>query len=236
MKALVAGFALAIFVSTTSASRGSTSWHEQLCDGFATLAEEGDVDSQIEIANCYLLGRGRPRDEQEAIQWLRKAVSAGSLQAKATLGAVYLFRLESPEKYAEGVQLIREAVNKGYTAAEFTLGLAYLRGLGVSPDISEAVHLFSSAGNSGYPLPALVLYAAYQFGLYGITPDRTKASYWKERFLQAMANLTWTTPRKYVMALKDDYIAKNILFDSHELSKVMTLADELSDEAIARDQ
>ncbi len=50
-------------------------------DDIAFLAEIGYDPAQLELAQMYALGIGRPQDEAEATKWFRKAAEQGAVEA-----------------------------------------------------------------------------------------------------------------------------------------------------------
>ena len=68
-------------------------------------AESGDADSQFRVAMLYSLGMGTEENPQEAAVWLKKAASAGHVQAMLAL--VKLYRCG-----AEGVEADQEEADK----------------------------------------------------------------------------------------------------------------------------
>ena len=55
---------------------------------FRTLAEQGHVDSQYNLAHMYAGGKGVPQDYKEADRWWRKAADQGDLDAQYNLGVM----------------------------------------------------------------------------------------------------------------------------------------------------
>ena len=61
-------------------------------DNFTSLrkaAEQGDIDAQYELGNCYYNGRGVSEDKAEAVKWYRKAAEQGHVNAQYQLGFLY---------------------------------------------------------------------------------------------------------------------------------------------------
>lgn len=62
------------------------------CDSFASLckaAEQGDIDAQYELGNCYYNGNGVSEDKAEAVKWYYKAANRGYARAQYSLGNCY---------------------------------------------------------------------------------------------------------------------------------------------------
>ena len=54
-----------------------------------SLAEQGDVFAQSNLAHLYLKGLGVPKNEAEAMKWYRKAAGQGYAGAQYDLGLMY---------------------------------------------------------------------------------------------------------------------------------------------------
>ena len=52
----------------------------------ASLANQGNIDAEYNLALLYADGRGVPRDLGQARQWMQKAADAGDPEAKKWLG------------------------------------------------------------------------------------------------------------------------------------------------------
>lgn len=52
---------------------------------FKKAAEKGDVEAQINLANCYYYGIGMKQDKKEAVKWWRKAAEQVIIDYKVTL-------------------------------------------------------------------------------------------------------------------------------------------------------
>ena len=53
------------------------------------LAEQGDVDAQVALADLYLAGQGVRPDTARALRWYRRAAEAGNAVAQLNLGDLY---------------------------------------------------------------------------------------------------------------------------------------------------
>jgi hypothetical protein len=53
------------------------------------FAESGYVDAQLILGLKYLFGNGVPKDNDEAVKWLRKAAEQGETEAQVYLDAMY---------------------------------------------------------------------------------------------------------------------------------------------------
>jgi TPR repeat protein len=53
------------------------------------LAESGNLDAQINLANMYFDGNGVPQDYREGVKWYQLAADKGSADAQIALGFLY---------------------------------------------------------------------------------------------------------------------------------------------------
>ena len=86
----------------------------------------------------YFRGRGVPKDEAVALDWLHKAVDTGSDEgsyvALPQLGMYYLYLRND----AAAVECFREAADYGSEDAQYLLAECYHHGWGVKQDDTEA--------------------------------------------------------------------------------------------------
>jgi TPR repeat protein len=63
--------------------------YETAMNRFRSAAEEGHAGAQAAIGELYNMGKGTPRDAQEAGKWYRLAAEQGHVDAQVTLGWMY---------------------------------------------------------------------------------------------------------------------------------------------------
>lgn len=61
-------------------------------------AEAGDADAQHKLAIAYRFGKGVPKDDAKAVEWLQKAAEQGNDGAQHNLGVVYDFGQGVPKE------------------------------------------------------------------------------------------------------------------------------------------
>ena len=52
-------------------------------------AEQGDMNAQFRLGNCYRMGEGVLENKAEGIKWIRKAAEQGQVGAQFNLGMCY---------------------------------------------------------------------------------------------------------------------------------------------------
>lgn len=91
-------------------------------------AAAGDPDAQVNLAECYLMGKGVEKNANEALRLLRQAAEKGNAGALCILGTMY-FKGENVEKDPIlSEKYLLKAANTGYPLAQMLLGDFYARG------------------------------------------------------------------------------------------------------------
>jgi TPR repeat protein len=65
------------------------------------LAENGNPDAQINLANMYFDGNGVPQDYKESVKWYLFAADQGSVDAQIALGFLYEYGDAVPQDYVQ---------------------------------------------------------------------------------------------------------------------------------------
>ena len=58
-------------------------------DATRKSAENGDISAQFRMASSYLLGKGVPQSDKEAVKWYKKAADQGDPSGQFFLGKAY---------------------------------------------------------------------------------------------------------------------------------------------------
>lgn len=99
-------------------------------DSFASLrkaAEQGDIDAQYKLGNCYYNGNGVSEDKAEAVKWYRKAAEQGNAKAQCKLGWCYYYGEGVYKDKAEAIKWYRQAAEQGDSMAEWKLKMLQKR-------------------------------------------------------------------------------------------------------------
>ena len=102
--------------------------------GFQNDAEQGHATTQFNLGRMYANGEGVPKDDAEAVRWVRLAAEQGYAAAQSNLGRMYANGEGVPDDDAEVVRWFRLGAEQGYAAAHFNLGRMYDNGEGVPED------------------------------------------------------------------------------------------------------
>ena len=88
-------------------------------------AEKGDARAQCQMGLFYMNGIGVDRDEDKAVEWLKKAAAQNNAQAQYNLG-IYYAKFSDGEAVNKALKWLKEAVKHDYADAQFNLAQLYL--------------------------------------------------------------------------------------------------------------
>ena len=94
-------------------------------DGAKAAAAKGDAAAQCQMGLFYMNGIGVDRDEDKAVEWLKKAAAQNHAQAQYNLG-IYYAKFTDKEAVRLAVKWLKAAVKQDYADAQFNLAQLYL--------------------------------------------------------------------------------------------------------------
>ena len=112
-----------------------------------TLAKQGDLAAQIELANSYRKGIGVNQDYKTAVKWFTLAAEQGNAEAQYNLGIMHSFGLGVVPDYQPAVKWYTLAAEQGNALAQYNLGLLYYLGKGVPENLVYA-HMWANQASS----------------------------------------------------------------------------------------
>ena len=119
-------------------------------------ADQGFMGAQESLGIFSETGIGMEQaSPAEALEWYKKAVRQGSLDAATNIGLMYAEGRGVPKNPAEAVTWLRQAAEGGDAAAQYNLALIYRRGDGIPEDDKESVRWLTAAAEQNV-LPALL--------------------------------------------------------------------------------
>lgn len=101
---------------------------------FRAAADEGNSDSQFNLALMYEQGIGVTKNEKEALGWYLKAAQQGNSNAQYNLAVLYENGRGCEVNFEEAHRWYRKAVTQGDGLAVGNLGMLYIRAQGVQED------------------------------------------------------------------------------------------------------
>jgi localization factor PodJL len=133
-------------------------------DRLTKLANAGNANAELAIANLYLDSRGTKYDPAAGMQWMSRAARQGNAVAQYGLGALYLKGIGTKADSVQAMHWYEAAALQGNRKAMHDLAIAYAEGLGGVTSASEAVRWFSRAANLGYVDSQFNLAVLYERG------------------------------------------------------------------------
>jgi len=113
------------------------------------LAEQGDAESQYNLALMYERGDIVTQDYKEAVKWYRLAAEQEYVFAQFNLGLMYKYGKGVTRDYKEAVRLYLLAAEQGNARAQQNLGVMYYEGLGVIKNIVISYMWLNIAASKG---------------------------------------------------------------------------------------
>lgn len=111
----------------TEYANGLAAWGKKDCEEaakcFLAAAEQGHTDAMVLYAvNCLGKGKGVGKDENAAMEWLKKAADAGNTTAQAFYGTA----LVGQDRKSEGIEYLKRSADSGDALGLYFLGGVYL--------------------------------------------------------------------------------------------------------------
>jgi TPR repeat protein len=175
--ALVAGLllqpgGLALAQSSTQASA-----KQKVIADLKEMAAAGDVKSQVQLGLAFLTGDGVPKDDTEAVKWLRKAADQDNPVAERYLAEMYFKGRGVPADNAEAAKWLRLAAEQGDAQCEYNLAVLYTQGLGVPRNVKEALNWMHKSAEQGLAAGQVGMGVLYENG-DGVPEDPVEAVKW----------------------------------------------------------
>ena len=115
------------------------------------LAEQGDIPSQLKMAEMYNTGSRVKQDKATAFKLYNQAAEQGSAEAMLKLGLIYMSGQGDVERDPDKArELYLNAANQGYAKAQYYYGVTYFRGEGVLTDYVQGHAWMKIALDNGY--------------------------------------------------------------------------------------
>ena len=140
-------------------------------------AERGIVPSQLELARQYAGGDGRPRDDELASRWFRRAAEAGNVDAQVYYGQRLVAGKGVARDDEAGAAWLRKAAAQGSGSAAYGLGLFARAGRGMPASDAAAFDWFLKGAQAGTRAAMTEVADAYAKGI-GTPRDDAQAARW----------------------------------------------------------
>jgi TPR repeat protein len=113
------------------------------------LAEQGNVEAELQLGQMYDLGQGVAQDYKTAVKWYTLSAEQGNARAQFYLGLMYAKGDGLTQDYKTAVKWYTLAAEQGDAYAQFYLGLMYDEGKGVAQDYLKAHMWFNIVAIDG---------------------------------------------------------------------------------------
>jgi TPR repeat protein len=136
---------------------------------FRLSAQQGDASAQFFIGWMYANGKGVLKNDNAAVEWIRKAAEQGYADAQTSLGVKYFNGEGVLTDYKEAIKWFSKAANQEDAKAQLKLGIAYAIGTGVQKDLNKAKYWAEKAYENGKPEvseQATMLWDAFELWKY----------------------------------------------------------------------
>ena len=140
-------------------------------------AETGDASAELLVGLQYLEGKGEPKNEAMAVDWLSRAAAQGQPVAQYDLGALYADGRGVRPDAVQAFQWFGSAALRGNRRAMHFLAIAYAEGVGTTKDLPEAARWFERAAALGAVNSQFNLAVLYERGM-GVPQSLTTAYKW----------------------------------------------------------
>lgn len=144
-----------------------------------SLANNGDVKAQLDLANRYRDGRGVAKDDAEAMKWAHRAADRGFADAMDFVGFAYLRGAAVERSPGIAFGYFKAAAEHSAQAA-FNLGQCCFGAQGTEQDCLQALEWWKKAAEKGHGRAAACAAMAYLSG-EGVAPDAVQARRLAER-------------------------------------------------------
>ena len=167
---------LFLFLSLTLASSQSDPKKKSIAD-LKESAAAGDATAQVQLGVIYLTGDGVPKDDVEAVKWLRKAAEQDSPLAERYLGEMYYKGRGVTADNEEAAKWLRLAAEQDDAQSQYNLAVLYSKGLGVPHNLNEALRWMNRAAEQHLAAGEMGMGAAYENG-DGVPQNAAEAVKW----------------------------------------------------------
>ena len=130
-------------------SASLTELREVIIDRVGSLANEGVIWAQKELASCYTNGVGVARSDIDAFKWYLKAAEQGDVEAEAIVARCYKDGRGVKKNFNEMIKWLLKAAGHMDSDSAFLLGQCYEEGMGVDQSDERATEWYKKAADQG---------------------------------------------------------------------------------------
>ncbi|MEO8673418.1 MAG: hypothetical protein ABI411_19050 [Tahibacter sp.] len=190
----------------------------QTLEELTKRAEQGDPESQVDLAYKFLIGDGVPKSEIDALSWFRRAVGQHDSSAEVALGMAYEHAALRDQSLADesgaaigtypdkALDWYRQAAEQGNRDGQFHFAQMLARG----NRGAEALPWYRRAAEQGLKGAQRTLAMQYAEGV-AVPRDRAESLHWNQRLAeQGDAEAQYQVGRSHALGLgtgKDSAVA-----------------------------
>lgn len=118
---------------------------------FKQAANQGDMQAQWRLSQCYASGAGVGQSVQLAFTWAKRAAEQGLAAAQSAVGAYYLEGYGTQADPVQALLWLEKAALQGDAKAQWNMGAVFASGAaGVEKDLRQAFIRCHQAAESGF--------------------------------------------------------------------------------------
>jgi TPR repeat protein len=156
MKHLIAILSISLCFMTNAAERppaAADPFAPVVVRDLTALAEQGNVNAQLQLGELYQQGKRVKQDSLLAYQWFAKAAAANNAEAQMQQGWMDQYGKGVPVNLERAAELYRAAADQGNASAQFHLAQCYVNGTCAKQDYQQALEWLrlSAAGRTTGP-------------------------------------------------------------------------------------
>ena len=175
--ALAVAFALYPTGFVLAQSSSQMSAKKQAITDLKQVAYAGDARAQVQLGMIYLTGDGVPKDDTEAMKWLRMAADQDNPAGERYLAEMYFKGRGAPADNMEAAKWLRMSADQGDAQSQHNLAALYTQGLGVPKNMKEAANWMRKAADQNLADAQYALGVFYETG-QGVIEDPIEAAKW----------------------------------------------------------
>lgn len=161
--------------------------HRRACRSLRSKAEAGDATAMVQLGRMYQSGRGVFQDGKSAMQWYRRAKSAGNIEAGGFIASLYGSGLGLEKDEEEAEKLARAAAEQGSLVGMTVLSYLYAFGPESKRDLKLAVQYARQAAEGGYDV-GMGNYGYFLLSGTGVRKDEEAAFHWHKKAAELEVN------------------------------------------------
>lgn len=130
-----------IALPTPAAAQTPSTPPEGTLEQLKALAEKGNADAQLKLADLYRTGKDAAQNLQEAAKWYRKAADQGVAEAQFRLGELYMEGKGVAQDAKEAAAWLEKAAAQGFKSAQNKLTEMKTKAKDSVQDLNKALDL-----------------------------------------------------------------------------------------------